>query len=111
MTRIYKSTPAFRIHPVRQLTLNWRQAFYVVISSHYEKRHRSSINDTLILELVRELEGHLQIPELYEAPYAYFTSRIILRGMQYRLIWLLEDGALYLGVINAFRDRGKLKRI
>lgn len=110
MTTLTKNTPGFRIHPVAQLNLNWRQFHYVVISNHYEKRHRSSINDTLILDLVRELEGHLQTPELYEAPYAYFTSRIILRGRQYRLIWLLEDSALYLGVINAFRDQRKLKR-
>ncbi len=111
MTISTKSPPGFRIHSVRRLTVNWRHLFYVIINTHYEKRHHGSVNDALILELTQELNGHLQIPDAYQAPYAYFVSRIVLRGKQYRLVWLLEDGALYLGVINSFPEKRKLKRL
>jgi hypothetical protein len=30
---------------------------------------------------------------------------IDLNKKQYRLVWLLQEGKVYIGVVNAFRDR------
>ena len=40
-----------------QMILNGRRLSKVVVDSHYEKKHSKSINDELILVLVRMLNG------------------------------------------------------
>jgi len=37
--------------------------------------------------------------------FKYFASTIKENGQAYKLIWLLEDSFLYIGVITAFKDR------
>ncbi len=51
--------------------------------------------------------GAFELPETKSGVYSYFATLIGLESKQYRLIWLLEDGAIYIGVVNAFRDRKK----
>jgi hypothetical protein len=45
-----------REHPLR-LTINGRALNRVLVDSHYEIKHHQSINDSLILELVKSLNG------------------------------------------------------
>lgn len=57
-----------------QLNINGRRILKIVIDPHYELRHRNSVNDTIILELVALLSDRT------------FRTK-----------------GLYLGVINAYR--------
>ena len=76
----------------------------VIIDPHYEEKHAESINDQIILELVKFLDGKIFEPDDEKGPYSYFvTDKIELENKQYKLIWLLEDHEIYIGVINAYR--------
>ena len=75
----------------------------VIIDPHYEKKHASSMNDALILQLVQKIDGLLIYAELIKWPYGYFSEEIRFNGKLYKLIWLLEDQQNYIGVINAYR--------
>lgn len=77
----------------------------VIIDSHYEIKHSSYMNDELILLLVRELDGRLELPEYTDGKYKYYSSLVFNGTKKYRLVWLLEDTKLYIGIINAYRDR------
>lgn len=35
----------------------------------------------------------------------YVTDNLILDGKSYKLVWLLEDDELYIGIVNAYRRR------
>ncbi len=78
----------------------------VVIDSHYELKHSESISDSIILELVCLLDGGDFDPESVSPDFEYYmTDNLILRSKKYRLIWLIEKGSLYIGVINAYRRK------
>ena len=81
----------------------------MVIDSHYEIKHQASVSDSLILNLVAQLDGRFELPEARRGRYAYFATLVGLGSKQYRLIWLLEDQAIYVGVVNAYRDHRKGK--
>ena len=63
------------------------------------------MNDDLILKLVKELDGRRELPEARTDNYSYFTTLVEFEEKQYRLIWLLEENAIYIGVVNAYRNR------
>ncbi|MGB0453470.1 MAG: hypothetical protein ACPGJV_07120 [Bacteriovoracaceae bacterium] len=76
----------------------------VIIDPHYEEKHSESINDEIILELIKFLDGKEFEPDDEKPPYSYFvTDKIELKGKLYKLIWLLEEGQIYIGIINAYR--------
>lgn len=77
-----------------------------MIDPHYELKHSDSISDTLILELVKLLDGSDFTPEAVTKGFEYYTTEnLVLRGKKYRLVWLLEKDQLYIGVINAYRRK------
>ncbi len=91
---------AYRVN----LIINGSVIKKVIIDPHYEEKHSESINDELILELVKTLHGVMREHRDQKHPYLYFTSdKIEHLGKFYKLIWLLEEGEHYLGVINAYR--------
>ncbi len=76
----------------------------VIIDPHYEEKHAESVNDEIILELVKTLDGKYFDPDDEKYPYSYFvTDKIEYQGKLYKLIWLLEEHEIYIGVINAYR--------
>ena len=86
------------------ITVNNIMITKVIIDPHYEEKHAESINDQIILELVKFLDGKIFEPDDEKGPYSYFvTDKIELENKQYKLIWLLEDHEIYIGVINAYR--------
>jgi hypothetical protein len=86
------------------IVVNRRRITKVIIDPHYEERHSASISDELILELVKTLDSQVFEPDDVSPPYSYFrTEGIELHGRRYRLIWLLEEGRIYIGVVNAYR--------
>ena len=86
------------------LTVNEIFIDSVIIDSHFEEKHSESINDEIILRLVENLNDKRFEPDDVKMPYSYFvTDNIDLDGKFYKLIWLLEDHQIYIGVINAHR--------
>lgn len=79
----------------------------VIIDPHYEVKRSGHIDDDLILQIVRKLDGRFELPESKTGVYSYFTTLVEYESKKYRLVWLLEDNALYVGVVNAFRDKRK----
>ncbi len=83
----------------------------VIIDPHYEKKHSESINDELVLELVSLLNGKCFEPDSVFGRFSYFvTPRMEYRSKIYKLIWLMESGETYLGVVNAFRSKDGLSK-
>ncbi len=86
------------------ILVNRRRITKVIIDTHYEKKHSATVDDQIILKLVETLDGEVIEPDAEDPPYSYFSQdRIELDGKFYKLIWLLEDDELYVGVVNAYR--------
>jgi len=89
-----------------RLVINDQKVNEVIIDPHYEKRHKSSIDDQIILELVNMLDGGEFPRSDSDDQFEYFvTDEMNLKGKLYKLIWLLEKDKLYIGVINAYRRK------
>ncbi len=86
------------------ITINSKAIHRVVIDPHYEVKHSDSVDDQIILSLVRLLDGKTFAPDAEEDGFQYFkTDPLTLNGVNYRIIWLLEKNEIYIGVVNAFR--------
>jgi len=99
-----------RTYSIPPITVNDQRVVQVVIDPHYEQRHGQSMDDTLILALVSALDGRRELPETRKGAYSYFATLVEHGSKQYRLIWLLEDHAIYIGVVNAYRDRRRRRK-
>jgi len=88
------------------ITVNERLITKVVIDPHYEIKHSDSISDKVILELVKLLDGGIFPWQERNKAYEYFvTDGLRLNEKLYKLVWLLEDDELYIGVVNAYRRK------
>lgn len=100
-------------HPLRYeicLTINGNEIKTVLIGRHYLKKHRSYMNDELILSLVRVLDGgHFPVDSTTDGV-EYFIADIEWGDpvKTYRLIWIFE-GKEILGIVNAYRRTSKKK--
>lgn len=87
------------------VTVNGLKIEIVIIDPHYEEKHSSSINDELILKLVQTLDGEFHDFVDEKSPFKFFVkNEIEVDSKFYKLIWLLEENQLYVGVVNAFRS-------
>ena len=85
-------------------SINGVKIVEVVIDPHYEIKHSDSMSDELILKLVSLLDGKFYKPETVDLDFQYFVADPLKLGeLSYRLVWLLENEKLYIGVVNAFR--------
>lgn len=93
-----------RSYKINSIIVNGKIYSEVIIDPHYEEKHAEYINDELILSLVKLLNGRFEVPVDSKDGFDYFATIISLNSKYYRLIWLLEGDAVYIGIINAFRD-------
>ena len=86
------------------ITVNGIKIKKVIIDPHYELKHAESINDETILKLVQTIDGEEFEEDDINPPFAYFAKdRIYLEGKFYKLVWLLEENQIYIGIVNAYR--------
>jgi hypothetical protein len=96
-----------------RLTINGRNLNKVVIDTHYEEKHSKTVNDPLILELIRGLNGRMYpFEKVTDAGWEIYVNDPLYLGQKpYRLIWCLHPDENYIGIINAFRrSHGKLSK-
>ena len=56
---------------------------------------------------MKMLDGRIEVPEAEDDGFSYFATLLNFDNKQYRLVWLLENEAIYIGVLNAYRDDRK----
>lgn len=91
----------FKIDPI---TVNNKEIGLVVIDPHVDK-HSDHINDDLVLKVVRLLDGESFLPKSIKDGFSYFASELRYQNNWYKLVWLLEDKEIYIGVITLYKDR------
>jgi hypothetical protein len=70
-----------------KITVNEILIDRVIIDPHYEEKHSESINDEIILELVKTLDEKIFEADDEKTSYSYFvTDRIEYEGKLYKLI-------------------------
>lgn len=79
----------------------------VIIDQHYNQKD-FDVSDWIILELIKELDGEHPYIETVTEQFSYFVAEPVFHlSKPYRLIFLIEKGSSYIGVINAFRVKEK----
>lgn len=79
----------------------------VIIDQYYTEKH-FDVSDWIILELVKTLHNKTYEVKAENGSYTYFAAEPLFHNHKpYRLIFLLEEGCYYIGVINAFRVQEK----
>jgi hypothetical protein len=79
----------------------------VIIDQHYKLKH-PEMSDDLILKLVNELNRESRLHTHANGNFLYYVEDpIFYNGKPYRLIFLMESGYNYIGVVNAFRVKEK----
>lgn len=93
-----------RVYPTK-LVINGRALENVVIDPHYEEKHSDSVSDEIILSLVKLLDGKTFGPvDVDEEGFQYYVNdRLELEGKFYKLIWLLHEKEIFVGIVNAYR--------
>lgn len=87
-----------------QLRVNNRSIHKVVIDPHYEVRHSESIDDQTVLALVQQLDGWSFLALKRQGQFEYFVEdKMRLKGNFYKLVWLLHDDEVFIGVVNCYR--------
>ncbi len=73
------------------------------IDPHYEEKHKDSINDQLILELAKEVDGWLITLSAEVSGYKFYEAEGYYQGKAFRLILVIPPDGAYLGIRNAYR--------
>lgn len=92
---------------IRKIIVNGRSISRVLVDDHVRKH--KDVTDDLILELVKQLDGTDSLPDDVNGKYEYYVNLLKSAGKQYRIVWLLEKGKLYVGVVTVYRDNRRKK--
>ena len=88
---------------IKKITVNGLSIKRIVVDPHVDKH--KDITDDLILDLVRQLDGTDNLPDDVNDNYEYYVNLLESEGKQYKLVWLLEKGKLYIGILTVYRDK------
>ena len=90
---------------VVSVKLNGRKIDEIQIDPHFEKKHSKTVNDFIIIALVKSLDGSEHKPDAVgKDGFEYFVKDpILLHDKPYRLVWLLHPKETYVGILNCFR--------
>ncbi len=88
-----------------KVKVNHRVFTKVVIDPHYQENHGDSINDQIILALVKMLNGEVHLAQTKDDQgFEYFVREdLYYQNKSYRLIWLTHEDEIFIGVVNAYR--------
>jgi hypothetical protein len=92
---------------IRKITVNGKSISRVLVDDHVRKH--KDITDDLILDLVKQLDGTDSLPDDVKGEFQYYVNLFESEGKQYRIVWLLEKGKLYIGVVTVYRDSRRKK--
>lgn len=92
-------------YKIDTITVNELLIDRVIVDPHVQKH--PDITVETILDLVKKLNGTINLPESITDDFQYFARLINLNNKQYRLVWLFKKNELYIGIITAFRDKRK----
>jgi hypothetical protein len=104
-----KEQPVKRKEYKTSLKINGKNINSIIIDRHYRIKHKDTVDDGLILELVKKLDNGIFRIEKSNGDFQYFAVEPVYddRENPYRLVLLLCASDDYIGVINAFRVRKK----
>ena len=92
-----------REYPI-QIIINGRKITKAIIDPHYEESHKDSISDEVILTLINRLNGRVFSPVKVDGEFEYFVEdKILLDRKLFKLVWLLQDEEVYVGILNCYR--------
>lgn len=92
----------FRVYKI-EMIFNEKHLSEVWIDPHYEVKHSGSINDILILELVRQLGRMSFVAKAESQGFRFYEVDVEYLGKPYRLILVTPPDGSYLGIRNAYR--------
>ena len=92
---------------ISKITVNGKSISRVLVDDHVRK-HKDITND-LILDLVKQLDETDNLPDDVNGKFQYYVNLFEFSGKQYRIVWLLEKGKLYIGVVTIYRDNRRKK--
>lgn len=92
---------------IRKITVNGKSISRVLVDDHVRKH--KDVTDDLILDLVKQLDGTDSLPDDVKGEFQYYANLFESDGKQYRIVWLLEKGKLYIGVVTVYRDNRRKK--
>lgn len=90
---------------IKPINVNGRTITKVIVDPHVRKH--PDITDDIILDLVRELDGGDYRPAYVKPPYEYYVNLEYLGDKQYRIVLLLDQHDIYIGVVTIYRDERK----
>ncbi len=92
------------------MNINARRLEKVVIDPHYEEKHLNSVTDEIVLALVKQLDGKTFLPaDKDDEGFQYFVNdRMEFDRKFFKLIWLLHEKELFVGIVNAHRRKSAL---
>lgn len=90
------------------IQINERRLNRIIIDQHYLLNHADSMNDELILELVKTIDGGFYDVDSEDSLFQYFVAEPVFNIKKpYRLVLVIALYDDYLGVVNAFRVNRK----
>jgi hypothetical protein len=79
-----------RDYTIQSIIVNSIKVSHVIIDDHYKEKHGDYMSDSLILNLVKLLDGRKEAPDDVFGGYSYFATLVELDEKQYRLVWRLS---------------------